>query len=100
MHHEGGGGFVFLGVLQGLLALAFLVLVVLACIWLIRQLLAGGPVFRDAAEQELRRRYATGEVQREDYLTRIADLRDHKSQSSTSPSSTSQASTSESSTSE
>ncbi|MCI2420889.1 hypothetical protein MOQ72_25910 [Saccharopolyspora sp. K220] len=84
MHHEAGGGSVFLGVLHGLLALAFLVLVVLACIWLIRQLLAGGPAYRDPAEQDLRRRYAAGEVEREDYLTRMADLREQKPQSSSS----------------
>lgn len=79
MHHDGsGGGFVLLGILHGLLALAFLVLVVLACIWLFRHLLAGGLTFRDSAERDLRRRYAAGEVEREDYLTRIADLREQK----------------------
>ena len=80
MHHD-GGGFVLVGVLHGLLALAFLVLVTLACIWLIRQLMAGGPAYRDPAEQDLRRRYAAGEVERDDYLTRMADLREQKSSS-------------------
>lgn len=78
-HGGGGGGTVLLGVLHGLFMLALLVLVVLVCIWLARYLFAGGHA-GDPAVAELRRAYAAGEVSREDYLTRIADLRDNKPQ--------------------
>ncbi len=84
MHHHGsGGGFVLAGLLHGLIGLGLLVLITLVCIWLVRHLMAGAPTRRDPAEQDLRRRYAAGEVERDDYLTRMGDLREQTQSSST-----------------
>lgn len=66
--------------LWGLFALALLVLVVLAILWLARSLLAGpgdGRRNRDGTEEILRRRYAAGEITREEYLRLREDLRSH-----------------------
>lgn len=63
-------------ILWGLLGLALLVLVVLGIVWLARSL--SGPsrlTTEDPAEQELRHRYATGELTREEYQQRLTDLR-------------------------
>jgi putative membrane protein len=76
MHHGAGLGlFIAAGIVHGLIALALLVLVVLLIIWAVRQLSGGSGFHLDPAEQDLRRRYAAGEVEREEYLTRLADLR-------------------------
>lgn len=72
----GMGAWVML--LWGLVGLALLVLVVLAIVWLARSLLAGpggGRRDRDGTEEILRRRYAAGEISREEYMRLREDLR-------------------------
>lgn len=66
--------------LWGLFTLALLVLVILAIIWLVRSLMAGsgdGRGDRDGTEEILRRRYAAGEISREEYKRLREDLRSH-----------------------
>lgn len=60
----------------GLVGLAFLAVLVLAAVWLFRRLgeephRRGG---RNLAEEELKRRYAAGEITREVYLQRRSDI--------------------------
>jgi putative membrane protein len=64
-------------VLWGLVGLAVLVLVVLAIVRLIRSdsSRAGIPAGEDPAQVELRRRYAAGQIDQEEYLRRLDDLR-------------------------
>ena len=64
--------------LWGLIGLAVLVLVVLGIVRLVRSesgLHRGAA--GDPAEQELRRRYAAGEISGEEFRQRLADLRQH-----------------------
>jgi putative membrane protein len=68
-------------VLWGLIGLAVLVLVVLGIVWLVRSLSGpgrGAAMAADPAEQELRRRYAAGEITGEQYRERLTDLRQHR----------------------
>ncbi len=65
-----GGGVVML--MMVLVALAFLALVVAAIVWLVRQSTDTGG--SSTARQELDRRYAAGEVDRDEYLQRRRDL--------------------------
>lgn len=62
--------------LWGLLGVALLVLAVLSIVWLVRNLsrAPGGGGGVDPAEQELRRRYAAGQIDREEYQQRLGDL--------------------------
>jgi putative membrane protein len=62
--------------LWGLLGLALLVLAVLGAIWLARALTnkAAEPQ-EDRAEQEVRQLYAAGQIDRDEYLRRLEDLR-------------------------
>lgn len=63
-------------ILWGLLGLALLVLTALGIAWLVRSLAGPShPATEDPAEQELRRRYASGELTSEEYHQRLADLR-------------------------
>lgn len=74
---DGMGGMMVWMVLWGLVGLAVLVLAVLAIVWLVRNLTSaprGGREGSDPAEQELRRRYAAGQIDREEYQQRLADL--------------------------
>ncbi|GAB3671606.1 SHOCT domain-containing protein [Saccharopolyspora sp. ID03-671] len=73
-----GMGMGLLAILWGLVGLAVLALLVLAIMWLIRSLTNQGQLTRqreDPAEAELRRRYAAGELDREEYQRRLGDLR-------------------------
>ncbi len=73
-----GMGMGLLAVLWGVVGLAVLALLVLAIMWLARSLMSQGQLTRqreDPAETELRRRYAAGEVDREEYQRRLGDLR-------------------------
>lgn len=77
---DGMGGMGAWMILWGLLGLALLALIVLGIAWLVRSLSGspsgpGRPTAEDPAEQELRRRYATGELTREEYHQRLGDLR-------------------------
>ena len=67
-----GGGMGAGILLWGLLGLVLLVLAVVATVWLVRNMTSGSG---EQAEQELSRRYAAGEIDREDYLRRKGDLR-------------------------
>lgn len=59
-------------VLWGALALALVVLVVVATAWLVKHLPSSGAA--DQHRQVLERRYAAGEIDREDFLQRREDL--------------------------
>lgn len=68
-----GGGLAAWMLLSGLFTLAMLVLVVVLIIWLVRNMAAGQQ--RDSAMEELRRRYASGAIDQEEFRTRKAELR-------------------------
>ena len=75
---DGMGGMGWWMVLWGLIGLAILVIVVLGIVWLVRSMSGPGrSTDDDQAEQELRRRYAAGEIDSEEYRQRLADLRQH-----------------------
>ena len=57
----------------GLGALLLLVGVVLLVVWLART--GAGPSGGETPERTLKRRYASGEIDREEYLRRLEDLR-------------------------
>lgn len=70
-----GGGTMGAGILLwGLLGLVLLVLAVVATIWLVKNMTSGSRE-QSSYDEELRRRYAAGEIDREDYLRRREDLR-------------------------
>jgi putative membrane protein len=60
--------------LWGPLGLGLLVLAVLGSIWLLRNLAGPRRQPGDSAMDELERRYARGEIDRDDYLRRRSDL--------------------------
>lgn len=60
--------------LWGLLVLALLVLAVVGSVWLIKSLTSGRSAVAPSHQDELGRRYAAGEIDREDYLRRKQDL--------------------------
>jgi putative membrane protein len=66
-----GGAFMWFWAIFALLVLALLVVGV---IWLVRTLARPGPAGASAARQELDLRYARGELTREEYQQRRADL--------------------------
>lgn len=66
------GGWMLLWALVGL---AVIVLVVLATIWLARRLSGDGRGKAPGAQELLRRRYASGQLDREEYLSIQRDLR-------------------------
>jgi putative membrane protein len=75
MMHDGGGHMMpgWMGgwmALWGVLAIALIVLAVVATIWLVRHLSGGGSSHQDV----LKRRYAAGEISREEFLQRRNDL--------------------------
>ena len=61
-------------VLWGLLAVALIVLAVVGTVWLVRSLTTDKPAARQSWDDELRRRYAAGEIDRDEYLRRQQDL--------------------------
>lgn len=71
---DGMGGMGVMMLLWGLIGLALLVLIILAIVWLVRHMLAGQRTSADPAEQELRRRYASGEIDSDEYRRRWNDL--------------------------
>lgn len=73
---DGTAGMGMWMLLWGLLSLALLVLAVLGIVWLVRNLSSAprGGDGADPAEQELRRRYAAGQIDREEYQQRLGDL--------------------------
>ena len=58
--------------LWGVLALALVVLAVVAAVWLVKHLPSSGTA--DQHQQVLERRYAAGEIDREEFLQRRDDL--------------------------
>ncbi len=77
MTHGMGGGMGAWILLWSLIGLALLVLIILAIIWMVRHLFVRPAHERqDSAEAELRRRYAAGEIDRDEYLRRRTDLRE------------------------
>ncbi|QGK70245.1 SHOCT domain-containing protein [Allosaccharopolyspora coralli] len=70
------GGMMVWMLLWGLIGLAMLVLIIVAIIWLIRHMLAGPTSRSDPAQEELRRRYAAGDIDHEEYQHRRAELRE------------------------
>jgi putative membrane protein len=71
------GGMAFWMLLQWLFGIAILVLAVIAVIWLVRR--TGNndhaQLRAESAEEVLRRRYAAGEIDEDDYLRRLSGLR-------------------------
>ena len=80
MGHDGGMMDMMGGMMAGwmllwaLVGLALLVLTVLAAIWLARRLSPGRTDEAPGADEVLRRRYAAGEIDREEYLRMQRDL--------------------------
>jgi putative membrane protein len=78
MHDDGDAGHMMTGWMSawmglwGLLALALIVLAVAATVWLIRHASDGGS--GSEAARTLERRYAAGEIDREEFLQRREDL--------------------------
>lgn len=71
---DGIGGMGAMMLLWVLIGLAVLVLIILAIVWLVRHLLTGAGPQSDRAEQELRRRYAAGEIDADEFQRRRNDL--------------------------
>jgi putative membrane protein len=76
MHGEGNDGMAgfmaaWMG-LWGLLALALIVLAVVAAVWLVKHLSSSGSGSDD--QRLLERRYAAGDIDREEFLQRREDL--------------------------
>ncbi|HEX5997405.1 MAG TPA: hypothetical protein VFY84_19870 [Jiangellales bacterium] len=57
----------------GLAGLAILIAAIAAVVWLTRQTPAGAT--RHSGEDVLRRRYAVGEIDRDEFMQRLRDLR-------------------------
>ena len=82
MGHDGGmmDGGMMMGMMGGwmllwaLVGLALLVVAVLAAVWLVKHRSPAGPGAGPGPEEVLRRRYAAGEIDREDYLRMQRDL--------------------------
>ena len=72
------GGMMLGMLIWGLLAVALLVLAILATVWLARHMTgAGNPsAAHESPEDILRRRYAAGELDEDEYLSRRAGLRE------------------------
>ncbi|MQA03867.1 MAG: SHOCT domain-containing protein [Streptosporangiales bacterium] len=69
-------GMMWMMLFWAVLGLALLVAIVLAIVWLARRLTTGAARRQvDPAEEVLRRRYATGEIDRDEYERRLVDLR-------------------------
>jgi putative membrane protein len=61
-------------VLWGLLAVALLILAVVGTVWLVKNLTSDKPRAGQPWDEELRRRYAAGEIDRDEFLRRQQDL--------------------------
>lgn len=61
---------------QGLIGLVLLILLVLGTVWLLQALTTSNhsPQQTDPAQTELRRRYAAGQIDRDEYLRRLEVL--------------------------
>jgi putative membrane protein len=72
------GGMMLGMAIWGLLGLALLALAIVATVWLARRMNATGDPSpaRESPEDILRRRYAAGELDEDEYLSRRAGLRE------------------------
>ncbi len=72
------GEMMFGMLIWGLLGLALLVLAIVATVWLASRMMGRGnpSAAHESAEDILRRRYAAGELDEDEYLSRRAGLRD------------------------
>ncbi len=72
----GGGmaGMGFVWLFWGVFGLLLIILAVLAIVWLARSLHGGPGTSRDDAEQVLRREYASGRIDQDEYQRRRAHL--------------------------
>ena len=72
------GGMMFGMLIWGLLGLALLILAIVATVWLARHNRGRGnsSAAHESPEDILRRRYAAGELDEDEYLSRLAGLRD------------------------
>lgn len=70
------GGMMAWMLLWGLIGLALLILIIVAIIWLIRHMRTDPATRPDPAEEELRRRYAAGDIDNEEYQRRKSALRE------------------------
>ncbi|ADU09695.1 Protein of unknown function DUF2078, membrane [Micromonospora sp. L5] len=69
---DGMAGMVIYMLIWGVLGLALIALVVVGVVWLVRSM---SGTRADAAEQELRRRYAAGQIDAEEFRRRQEELR-------------------------
>ncbi|WP_176732053.1 SHOCT domain-containing protein [Micromonospora rhizosphaerae] len=69
---DGMAGMCIWMLISGLFGLAILALIVVGVVWLVRSLSGSRP---DAGEQELRRRFAAGEIDDEEFRRRREELR-------------------------
>jgi putative membrane protein len=75
MMHELNGGMTAMMIASGVFYLTLLVLAVLAIVWLIRSLRRpAGTAAVARPEEVLRRRYAAGQINDEEYRQRLAGL--------------------------
>lgn len=74
MNMQMGGVMAGWMVLWGLLAVALLVLAVVGTVWLVKSLTTDKASGRQSWDDELRRRYAAGEIDRDEFLRRQQDL--------------------------
>lgn len=72
------GGMMSGMLIWGLLGLALLVLAIVATVWLVRHMRGRGnpSAAHESPEDILRRRYAAGELDEDEYLSRRAGLQD------------------------
>jgi uncharacterized membrane protein len=79
MSHYGlGSGLFVFAILRAVIELGLLVLIIVLCVWAVRRFTGGRRALLnhlDPAERLLRRRYAAGEIGRDEFLARMADLR-------------------------
>ncbi len=75
---DGMMGMGWMMVLWVLIGLAVLALLILGIVWLVRSLTdrsSDATQIEDPAQRELRRRYAAGEIDQDEYQQRLDDLR-------------------------
>lgn len=72
------GGMMFWMLVWGLLGLALLVLAIVATVWLVRRPRNQSDAYPalESPEEILRRRYASGEIDEDEYLRRRAEIHD------------------------
>ncbi len=70
-----GGMSPWMMIIPGIISLAVLALLIFGAVWLVRYYTHTTRPAGDPAEQELRRRYATGEITHEEYQQRLTNLR-------------------------